>query len=101
MMGNQVSGLSSASTTAQVKAAYDDSASYDVDKSVAECQTFIAACRILIRRIPAAARQGDSLSIEMDVKQLRQELRRALQWLNTAGGAGGGLRFSDFGDFRR
>ncbi|HEX5498165.1 MAG TPA: hypothetical protein VFX03_03020 [Thermomicrobiales bacterium] len=100
-MRNQVSGLSAASTTDQVKAAYDDSASYDVDRSVAEAQTFIAACRILLRRIPAAARQGDSLSIEMDVKLLRQELRRAVQWLNAINGAGGGQRFSDFSDFRR
>src|SRR6185437_3526963 len=100
-MGNQVSGLSSASTTDQVKAAYDDSASYDVDGSLAECQTFIAASRILLRRIPAAARQGDSLSIEMDVKLLREELRRAIRWLALKGAVGGGLRFSDFGDFRR
>jgi len=100
-MGNQVSGLSSSSTTDQVKAAYDDSASYDVDGSVAECQTFIAACRILLRRIPAAARQGDSLSIEMDVKLVREELRRAVRWLNAQASIGSGQRFSDFGDFRR
>lgn len=96
-----VTGLSSESTTAQVKAAYDDNASYDVDVSVQEAQIFLAACRILLRRIPAAARQGDSLSIEMDVRQLKEQHDRCLRWLNVMNARGQGLRFSDFGDFRR
>lgn len=94
-----VSGLSSSSTMAQVKAAYDDNASYDVDNSVTECQTFIAACRILLRRLPSSAEQGDSLRIDLDVKLIRDELRRAVRWYNAQSGES--LRFSDFGDFRR
>lgn len=96
-----VTGLSSASTTDQVKAAYDDNASYDIDASVAEGQIFLHACRILLRRIPALARQGDSLAIEMDIKQIQQQHDRCLRWLNVQNAPGKGLRFTDFGDFRR
>jgi len=96
-----VTGLSSASTTDQVKAAYDDNASYDVDGSISEAQIFLAACRILLRRIPAAARQGDSLSVEMDVAQIKEQHDRCLRWLNVQSDSGRGVRFTDFGMFRQ
>lgn len=96
-----ITGLSSASTTAQVKNAYDDNASYDVDGSISEAQIFLAACRILMRRIPSAARQGDALAVEMDLRLIREQHDRCLRWLNVQNAPGQGVRFSDFGTFRR
>lgn len=95
-----VSGLSSASTLDQVKAAYDDNASYDVDDSTTEAQIFIAACRILLRRLPASARQGGEMSIDLDLRVIRDELKRAVRWYNAKAGVGAGVRFSDFSSFR-
>ena len=48
-----MSTLTSASTLAQVKAAYADNASYVEDNSVAKCRAFITACTILLLNLPA------------------------------------------------
>ena len=48
-----MSTLTSASTLAQVQAAYADNASYVEDNSVAKCRAFITACTILLLKLPA------------------------------------------------
>lgn len=96
-----VTGLSSASTTEQVQAAYDDNASYDVDGSTTEAQIFLHACRILLRRIPLLAKQGDSLTVQLDVKQVKEQHDRCLRWLNYQNDSGKGVKFTDFGSFRQ
>lgn len=96
-----VTGLSSSSTLAEIKAAYDDNASYDVDNSLTECGIFIAACRILLRRLPASARQGEEMAIDLDLRLVRDELARAVRWRSQKNAVGGGVRFTDFSLFRR
>lgn len=73
--------LSSISTTAEIRAAYDDNASYDMDASVDKAKAFVAACRMLIRRTPTASAQGGE-SIALSVDSLQKELASALQWLS-------------------
>lgn len=76
-----MSTLTSASTDAQVWAAYDDNASYEEDSSRAEALTFITACRILLRRRPSSARRGAE-AVEFDDATIRGELQQARVWLN-------------------
>lgn len=68
------------STTPEVRAAYDDNASYDVDGDIVKCKAFIVACRVLIRRSPSSVAQGGE-SIALSVESLQNELANALQWL--------------------
>lgn len=94
--------LSSASTLDQVKAAYDDNSGYDVDGNVTECQIFIQACRILLRRLPAeTSKEGQSLRIEL--QRIEEALAQAKVWLATSNtaAAGGGVLYSDFSTFRQ
>lgn len=96
-----MSTLSSSSTLAQVKAAYDDNASYAEDASVTKAKAFLTACRILLRRLPARSKSGDGSEVELDVALIRKELEEATSWLsqNDLSG-GGGVRFPDFADFK-
>lgn len=100
-----MSTLSSASTTEEVQAAYDDNASYFEDGSLEKARIFVTACRILLRRIPkSSARGGSALTLTIDLVQ--QELDKAQQFLADAGGlplapvAGSQIRHADFRGFR-
>lgn len=94
--------LSSTSTLDQVKAAYDDNSGYQVDASVTECQNFIQACVILLRRLPLeASKEGQTLRLSLD--SIAAELKLARTWLATsaAAAAGGGVVYPDFTSFRQ
>jgi len=82
--------LSSASTDAQVWAAYDDNASYQEDASVTKCKAFITACVIILRRNPRriGTREEDT---ELNADGIRDELRAARDWLEANDPAGGGV----------
>jgi hypothetical protein len=102
-----VSTLTSASTLAQVNAAYDDNASYEEDVSVAKAKAFITACRFLLRRVPKRAIQGGrggGNEVEIDPAVVADAMKRAQQWLSTqpvsAGGSGGAI-YKDFRDIRQ
>lgn len=93
--------LSSASTDAQVWAAYDDNASYEEDASRAKAFAFRLACKILARRLPmSASRAGQSVNRE----SLLQEAQQADAWLaaNPADSGAGStrVRFGDLQAFR-
>jgi len=85
-----MSQLSSASTDAQVWAAYDDNASYAEDGDTAKCLIFQTACRMLLRRTPklAALAGRGGHEIQMDVALLREELKAAERWYALANGTG-------------
>ena len=96
-----MASLSSTSTDAEVKAAYDDNASYAEDASATKAAAFVTACRILLRRLPKRGKLGGRHEIELDPKILRLELSDARQWLATnASGAGSGLRAFSLEDYR-
>ena len=97
-----MSSLSSASTLAQIKAAYLDNASYQEDADVAKARAFITACRMLLLKLPQHAAQGDGVEVTLDVRVIRDEMNAAKRWLaNSAPGAlGGGVRVASFQFFR-
>ncbi len=100
-----MSSLSSASTTAQVLAAYADNCSYEEDASTSKCQAFITAVRLLLspahslKRSVHGGRGGNE--IELSPELLRAELQDARQWLANQNAAdSGGVTHADFTDFR-
>jgi len=98
-----VSTLSSASTIAEVQAAYDDNASYEEDASTAKCRAFVTACRFLLRRIPKRAvhgGRGGGEEIETDPTQIAAELAKAQRWLAAHAGPSAGGAGAIYGDFR-
>jgi hypothetical protein len=74
--------LTSASTDAQVEAAYDDNADYDSGSgSVTKARDYQQACRFLLRRYPTTVGAGGT-SLGRDTKVLQDELKRVDEWLN-------------------
>jgi hypothetical protein len=97
-----LSTLSSASTDAQVLAAFDDAASYEEDGSVAKARGFITAATILLRRFPKRARTGANNEVELDPVTLREQIKDARVWLggNAASSSDGGIIHTSFESFR-
>jgi len=92
--------LNSQSTNADVFAAYDDNAAYDLNGSVSQAQMFVAACRILLRRLPKRA-GNDGQQIETNADLIRRELDRAQSWIDARRStARGGSRCFDLGHSR-
>jgi hypothetical protein len=94
-----MSTLSSASTNAQVWAAYDDNASYEEDASRSKALAFITACRFILRRRPASTGRGEqSVSFE----SIKDEMQTARDWLAANPGTEGRsqVRHGSFSDFR-
>ena len=99
-----MSTLSSSSTIAQIKAAYDDNASYDEDASVAKAKAFITACRLLIRKTPEELAKGTG-RVKINVDLIAGELSEAQQYVaaNDTSGSGGAdsrVRHVSFENFR-
>lgn len=78
-----MSSLSGSSTLAQVRAAYDDNASYEEDNSVSKCKAFITACRILLHRRPTQGQFEDGL-VQFDQRLIQRELEDARAWLRSS-----------------
>ena len=98
-----MSDLSSSSTLAQVQDAYDDNASYAEDASVSKGRLFVTACRILLRRLPAMAAQGDStLTLQENLRQIRSAMSEARSWLkvNDSARTGPSVTAVNFANFR-
>jgi len=98
--------LTSASTTAEWAASYEDNADYDVPADIAKCRLFITACRVLKRRMLQGATNPSGSSASDTYEKYEQEEKRAIAWLATndpdaATAAGSGyVRHSDFSTFR-
>jgi hypothetical protein len=78
-----MSFVNSSSTLSQVKAAYYDNASYDLDGGgTAMCQSFIAACRQLLLRLSKRVGHGNKAEeVEIDPGVLERQIAAAKQWL--------------------
>lgn len=103
MSQNSASGLSSASTLAQIEACYDDNASYQEDGSVSECRSFLTACRMLLRRYSAEAQKagsGNRLRMDENLRQLEQQISEAKAWLASATAAGNDVVYPNFQTLR-
>lgn len=93
-----MSTLSGSSTLAQVRAAYDDNASYAEDASVAKAKAFVTACRILLGRLPQQITQANRQGVQMDLKRIQEELERAQRYVSAS--ASGNVVASSFENFR-
>lgn len=71
--------VTSSSTYAQVLAAYDDNASYDVEDDSTKAKQFIVAARILLRRLPKLAGHSGSQTA-LSPELIRRELEDAESW---------------------
>lgn len=93
--------VDSSSTLAEVQAAFDDNALYDVNGSVAQAQAYIAAGRILLRRVPTESGRG-SARLRYELKYIADEVRRAMLWLvgNDSSARDDGAMHFDLQDFR-
>jgi hypothetical protein len=97
-----MSTLTSASTDAQVWAAYDDAASYEEDGDAAKCKAFITACRFVLRRRPQTFGRGEQSGT---FEAVASELESARQWLaanpsSTGAGSRTSERFADLSAYR-
>lgn len=95
------STLSSSSTYDEVKAAYQDNASYREDSSRTKALAFITACIFLADLTPiSASRDGQATTRE----SLMDQQRKAEEWLTANPGTSGAgslrVRYGDFGAFR-
>lgn len=99
-----MSTLSSASSLADVEAAYDDNASYEEDQSTSKALAFRTACRILFRMLPKRAVKGErgEEEIELDLGLIAKELERVESWLaaNPVTSAASRTKYVDFSGFR-
>ena len=71
--------LTSSSTDAQVRAAYDDNADYDIEGSVVKAKLFIQACRILLGRIQRSVRHSDA-QVDEEYQKISDQLKMAMNW---------------------
>jgi len=74
--------LSSSSSFAEIRAAFDDNASYEEDGSVAKAKAFVTACRMLLRRTPKrAAVGGGGHELELDPAIIKEMMADAQEWI--------------------
>lgn len=97
-----MSSLNNASTTAQVKASYDDNASYEEDLSVSKAKAFITACIILRRRLPFRESHAGA---DMTIQSLTEEIAQARQFVSDNDTSdppnpNGAVKFPSFEGFR-
>lgn len=72
--------VTSASTFAELRAEYEDTASYDVAADTDLCRRFIVACRLLLVRLQSRSKHGDA-EVEMDPELISSQLDDAKAWL--------------------
>jgi hypothetical protein len=84
-----MSYVNSSSSLAQVQAAYDDNASYDVERDPAKARAFITAARILVNRIPRETSTPQA-QLRTAIDLINEQIKSATDWLaanDTAGSA--------------
>lgn len=93
--------LSSSSTDAEVRAAFDDNASYAEDNDTTKAAALETACLILLRREPLQGGRNGTM-FALDKQSVREVLARVRLWLSARGASGGGAssRHYDFRNFR-
>jgi len=74
--------IDSTSDLSDVKAAYYDNCTYDVNGSTQEAYTFIAACRQLLVRLAKKAGTGNRAEeVEIDPGVIERQLAACQRWL--------------------
>ena len=75
-----MSTLTGSSTDAEVRASYDNNASYVEDNSTSKARAFITAVRILLQRTPSGMTKGSN-ALTFNVEVLQRQLKDAQEWL--------------------
>lgn len=97
--------VTSASTLAEVKAAYEDNVQYDVGGGVTMAQEFLVAARIYLRRMAQQTSKAGTL-LQDEYRKIEAEITKAEQWLGannpsaTTAVAPGGVRHLSVENFR-
>jgi len=97
-----MSTLTSDSTLAEIKAAFEDNCTYDLEDSPTMAAEFIRAARMLARRAAGEMQQGSS-RIREDERKYEREADKATRWLEARrrANAGSSYRYHSFDeDFR-
>lgn len=72
--------LSSSSTLAEIKAAYDDNLDYDLEDSVTKVKAFVQAARMLLRRMAQEIGGHGDNHVADDYRKIEAELSKAVAW---------------------
>lgn len=99
--------LTSSATLAEVQAAYESNATYDLTASVTACKEFIQAGRMLIARMADQSSHGGT-SLKESYQRIESQLVKAEAWLvqndtastTTSTKASDSVRFAAFENFR-
>jgi hypothetical protein len=75
-----MSSLSAASSFDDILDSYLTNASYEEDSSTSKAAAFVTACRMLLL-MPKRAGTGSRATVEMDVEQIKSELKAARDWI--------------------
>lgn len=100
-----MSALTSASSDDDVRAAYEDNASYDEVGDVAMAKAFVVACRFIVNR-GCAMVSTNGRTIQYSQELIQKQIEDARRWMvgqPTADGTttdGAGAMYGDFGSFR-
>ncbi len=98
------STLTSASSNAEIEAAYIDNASYQEDADAVKARAFVTACRVILLKRPQRVGQGNKLNLEYNLELVEKQLQAAQQWLATNPAAQGAtnpsIRHPDFTYYR-
>ena len=80
----QMAALTSASTDAELWAAFENNADYDTSGDVSKAALFIQACRFILLRRPSKAGAGGQSgnNLEFAPGEYQSLLRDALAWWN-------------------
>ena len=96
-----MSTLTSASTPADIQAAYADNASYAEDGDVAKAKAFVTACRMLLGLTPSRMSTAPGVSLYVNLEVVERQLNAAQKYVTLRASASSGVRQFDFGGFRR
>ena len=81
---SSIVAISSESSLSDVKAAYYDNCTYDVDQNLQEAQTFVAACRQLLVRIPKQVGHGNRAEeVQIDPEVIERQMQACMRWIYT------------------
>jgi hypothetical protein len=75
-----MASLTSASTIAEIEAAYMDNAGYAEDRSPAMARAFVTACRFLLLKRPTEAGSGTDRLV-LSPEQIAGQIKSAEEWL--------------------
>jgi len=86
----------------ELRAQYENNASYDLEHSPTKARLFIEACRAILMRFAARSGLGElSLDLSVNMSAVQQQLDRAVAWLATHDEGRNGIIYVSLRRYRR